>query len=63
VVVEVMDRTTFRPRRRRAENEDEHGRGLQIVAMLADRWGSRTSGAGKSVWFSRALARDLSGTV
>jgi DNA-binding response OmpR family regulator/serine phosphatase RsbU (regulator of sigma subunit)/anti-sigma regulatory factor (Ser/Thr protein kinase) len=62
VVVEVMDRTTFRPRRRRAEHDDEHGRGLQIVSLLADRWGSRATGTGKSVWFSRMLARDRSGT-
>jgi anti-sigma regulatory factor (Ser/Thr protein kinase) len=36
---------------------DEHGRGLQLVAAFADRWGarrSRASGA-KTVWFELAV--------
>jgi anti-sigma regulatory factor (Ser/Thr protein kinase) len=58
VVLEVQDRAAYRPRRRRAENDDEHGRGLAIVSVLADRWGSRATGTGKSVWFSRVLDND-----
>ena len=50
IVLEVQDRGTFKPRRRRAEEDDESGRGLQIVSMLADSWGSRATGSGKSVW-------------
>ena len=53
--VEVQDRAAYRPRRRRARDDDEHGRGLQIVSVLADSWGSRATGAGKSVWFSKSL--------
>ena len=58
VVLEIQDRAAYRPHRRRAEDDDEHGRGLQIVAALADRWGSRASGSGKSVWLSRQLPRE-----
>ncbi|HET6560349.1 MAG TPA: SpoIIE family protein phosphatase [Marmoricola sp.] len=57
VVVEVQDRAAYRPRRRRAQEDDESGRGLQIVSVLADRWGSRATGRGKSVWFSVTLGK------
>jgi anti-sigma regulatory factor (Ser/Thr protein kinase) len=33
-------------------SEAEGGRGLAIVASLADEWGVETTGGGKSVWFS-----------
>jgi hypothetical protein len=33
----------------------ERGRGLQLVSHLADGWGSRPEGAGKTVWFTLAL--------
>jgi PAS domain S-box-containing protein len=50
VLVEVADRATFQPRKLRPTEEDEHGRGLQIVAALAERWGTRATEDGKSVW-------------
>ena len=50
VVVEVLDGATFLPRRLRPTPDDEHGRGLQLVALLADRWGTRATSDGKSVW-------------
>jgi hypothetical protein len=50
VVVEVDDSATFLPRRLRATPEDEHGRGLQLVSLLAHRWGTRPTVNGKSVW-------------
>jgi PAS domain S-box-containing protein len=50
VVLEVTDGASFVPRTRRATPDDEHGRGLQIVSALADRWGTRVTGTGKSVW-------------
>lgn len=31
--------------------DDEHGRGLMIVSMLATRWGETKTLAGKIVWF------------
>jgi serine phosphatase RsbU (regulator of sigma subunit)/DNA-binding response OmpR family regulator/anti-sigma regulatory factor (Ser/Thr protein kinase) len=55
IVLEVDDRSPARPHRVAADRESEHGRGLQIVATLADRWGTRTTGAGKTVWCSRTL--------
>lgn len=50
VLVEVVDRTLLRPRRQRPTDDDEHGRGLNIVAAVTSAWGTRRSDAGKSVW-------------
>jgi PAS domain S-box-containing protein len=50
VVVEVYDEGVGTPRRRRATAEEEGGRGLQLVASVADVWGVRTRGEGKVVW-------------
>jgi PAS domain S-box-containing protein len=61
LVLEVQDRTSYRPKRRRAQDEDENGRGLQIVSLLADRWGTRATVSGKSVWCTKAITRDGSG--
>ena len=60
VTFEVQDRAPYRPRRRRAQEDDENGRGLQIVSILADRWGSRATGTGKSVWCTRAYSTEES---
>jgi anti-sigma regulatory factor (Ser/Thr protein kinase) len=54
--VGVTDRGTGSPRARRPPVTDEHGRGLQLVGLLASRWGvrgSRDSDA-KTVWFELA---------
>lgn len=50
VLVEVVDRTSLRPRRQRPAEDDEHGRGLNIVAAVTSSWGTRRAGAGKAVW-------------
>ncbi|MGA8845443.1 MAG: SpoIIE family protein phosphatase [Nocardioides sp.] len=50
VLVEVVDRTSLRPRRQRPTDDDEHGRGLNIVAAVTSSWGTRRAGAGKAVW-------------
>jgi len=50
VRLEVLDRATFQPRKLRPTAEDENGRGLQVVAALAERWGTRGTEDGKSVW-------------
>jgi signal transduction histidine kinase/DNA-binding response OmpR family regulator len=50
LVVEVNDSATFLPRKLRPTPEDEHGRGLQLVSLLAHRWGTRPTKHGKSVW-------------
>jgi anti-sigma regulatory factor (Ser/Thr protein kinase) len=55
LVVEVHDRSTHRPRRQNVELGEEHGRGLQLVAALADDWGARVGPASKAVWASHSL--------
>jgi signal transduction histidine kinase/DNA-binding response OmpR family regulator len=50
VIVEVVDSAPFLPRKLRPTADDERGRGLQLVALLADRWGARPTTDGKAVW-------------
>ncbi len=51
VVVEVRDDRDAPPRWRRAAPDDESGRGLVLVAGLADAWGTRpVRDGGKVVW-------------
>ncbi|MFD7665441.1 ATP-binding protein [Streptomyces sp. NPDC059788] len=50
VRVEVADRSSRAPRPRHAEGDETNGRGLELVDGLADRWGWRPEGAGKSIW-------------
>jgi PAS domain S-box-containing protein len=50
VFVEVRDCATLMPRRMRPSEDDEHGRGLQLVSALTDRWGARPIRDGKAVW-------------
>jgi len=50
VVLEVVDRSARVPRPRPSDPEAESGRGLHLVAQLADRWGVRPLDGGKSVW-------------
>ncbi|MFJ6383483.1 SpoIIE family protein phosphatase [Kitasatospora sp. NPDC092039] len=52
---EVGDDSPLLPRPRRTGPEDERGRGLQIVARCADRWGATRLGTGKVVWFEQRL--------
>ncbi|MEU3610533.1 ATP-binding protein [Streptomyces sp. NPDC035033] len=47
---EVSDGATSAPHVRHARTVDENGRGLFIVAGLADRWGTRYRTDGKTVW-------------
>jgi anti-sigma regulatory factor (Ser/Thr protein kinase) len=57
VLVEVDDGATVLPRKLRPTPDDEHGRGLVIASLLADRWGTRPLRDGKSVWCLFALNR------
>jgi PAS domain-containing protein len=50
VVVEVRDEGSGTPRRRRAQVDDEGGRGLLLVAGISAAWGVRAWGRGKVVW-------------
>jgi len=50
--VEIRDGCTTQPVARLSPSAtDISGRGLLIVASLADRWGVRQAFGGKSVWF------------
>ncbi len=47
---EVLDDSAALPRLRQAADDDERGRGLQVVSQIAQRWGTRRTGTGKVVW-------------
>ncbi|MFD7666884.1 SpoIIE family protein phosphatase [Streptomyces sp. NPDC059788] len=55
LVCEVWDADLAQPRRRRARDTDEGGRGLQLVGLLSAGWGSRRTPRGKTVWFELPL--------
>ncbi|GAA4902394.1 ATP-binding protein [Streptomyces coeruleoprunus] len=55
LLVEVSDPLPDPPRARAAGPDDEGGRGLQLVACSARRWGTRKGRSGKTVWFELAL--------
>ncbi|SCD36437.1 hypothetical protein GA0115245_129415 [Streptomyces sp. di188] len=54
LVCEVYDSSTA-PHLRYATMTDEGGRGLFLVAQLAERWGSRYLPAGKVIWAEQNL--------
>jgi serine phosphatase RsbU (regulator of sigma subunit)/anti-sigma regulatory factor (Ser/Thr protein kinase) len=55
LVCEVFDDSAALPRLRHAGDEDERGRGLQVVSQLAQHWGARRTPSGKVVWCELAL--------
>ncbi|MEU2713630.1 SpoIIE family protein phosphatase [Streptomyces sp. NPDC007205] len=61
LVCEVWDSGLVQPRRRRARDTDEGGRGLQLVGLLSAAWGSRRTPRGKTVWFELPLPGGESG--
>ncbi|GAA3261493.1 hypothetical protein GCM10020216_102160 [Nonomuraea helvata] len=52
---EVSDGSLTTPRIRRAADTDEGGRGLQLVAAIAHRWGTRYTATGKCIWTEQPL--------
>jgi anti-sigma regulatory factor (Ser/Thr protein kinase) len=56
LLVEVSDPLPDLPRERVADLDDESGRGLQLVAHAADRWGTRPGTTGKTVWFELSVS-------
>lgn len=50
LTVEVKDSSPTSPHLRHARTLDESGRGLLIVAQLTDRWGTRHTPHGKTIW-------------
>ncbi|MFE9259001.1 ATP-binding protein [Streptomyces sp. NPDC006879] len=55
LLVEVSDPLPDPPRERAAQADDEGGRGLHLVAVSSQRWGTRHGKTGKTVWFEMAL--------
>ncbi len=60
---EVLDDSAALPRLRHAADDDERGRGLQVVSQIAQRWGSRRTSSGKVVWCELALPPTASGGI
>jgi anti-sigma regulatory factor (Ser/Thr protein kinase) len=50
LICEVSDTNHTAPHLRRAKTWDEGGRGLLLVAQLTQRWGSRHTADGKTIW-------------
>jgi anti-sigma regulatory factor (Ser/Thr protein kinase) len=50
LICEVSDASHTAPHLRRAKTFDEGGRGLLLVAQLTQRWGSRHTAEGKTIW-------------
>ncbi|MFD5497297.1 SpoIIE family protein phosphatase [Streptomyces sp. NPDC001812] len=50
LICEVSDTSHTAPHLRRAKTWDEGGRGLLLVAQLTQRWGSRHTAEGKTIW-------------
>ncbi|MDQ8707151.1 SpoIIE family protein phosphatase [Streptomyces sp. LHD-70] len=55
LLCEVADRGHTSPHLRHSGEEDEGGRGLFIVAQLVQRWGTRYTRSGKTIWTEQAL--------
>ncbi|WP_406445083.1 SpoIIE family protein phosphatase [Streptomyces sp. NBC_00631] len=55
LICEVADGSSTSPHLRRAHAYDEGGRGLLLVAQLTQRWGSRQTGSGKTIWAEQPL--------
>lgn len=56
LICEVSDGSSTAPHLRRARVFDEGGRGLLLVAQMAERWGSRQTATGKTIWAELGLA-------
>jgi serine phosphatase RsbU (regulator of sigma subunit)/anti-sigma regulatory factor (Ser/Thr protein kinase) len=61
LICEVSDGSSTAPHLRQAANTDEGGRGLFLVAQLAQAWGTRYTARGKIIWAECAL--EVTGTV
>jgi anti-sigma regulatory factor (Ser/Thr protein kinase) len=55
LICEVSDGSSTAPHLRRARVYDEGGRGLLLVAQVAERWGSRQTSVGKTIWAEQPL--------
>ncbi|MFJ9776342.1 SpoIIE family protein phosphatase [Kitasatospora sp. NPDC101157] len=55
LICEVSDTGHTSPHLRQAARDDEGGRGLFIIAQLTERWGTRYTEDGKTIWAEQAL--------
>ncbi|WP_060906660.1 SpoIIE family protein phosphatase [Streptomyces scabiei] len=55
LICEVSDGSSTTPHMRRARAYDEGGRGLLLVAQLTERWGTRPTPTGKTIWTEQTL--------
>ncbi|MGW0392077.1 SpoIIE family protein phosphatase [Streptomyces sp. NPDC003042] len=55
LICEVSDASSTAPHMRRARIFDEGGRGLLLIAQLAQRWGTRHAPVGKTIWAEQSL--------
>ncbi|WP_329024207.1 SpoIIE family protein phosphatase [Streptomyces sp. NBC_00690] len=55
LICEVSDASNTSPHLRRARVYDEGGRGLLLVAQLTQRWGTRYTSDGKTIWADISL--------
>ena len=61
LICEVSDGSSTAPHLRRARVYDEGGRGLLLVAQVAERWGSRQTSTGKTIWAEQPLPDERPG--
>lgn len=54
----MSDASYTSPRLRRARVFDEGGRCLLLVAQLTQRWGTRYTSSGKTIWADISLTAD-----
>ena len=55
LLTEVSDTGHTSPHLRHSASDDEGGRGLFIVAQLVQRWGTRYTPYGKTIWTEQAF--------
>ncbi|MFF6996462.1 SpoIIE family protein phosphatase [Streptomyces sp. NPDC008313] len=55
LICEVSDNSSTTPHLRHAAITDEGGRGLFLIAQLSERWGTRYTPAGKTIWSEQPL--------
>ncbi len=55
LICEVSDTSSTSPHLRHAATTDEGGRGLFLVAQLAQEWGTRYTDHGKTIWAEQSL--------
>ncbi|WP_255345571.1 SpoIIE family protein phosphatase [Streptomyces chartreusis] len=58
LICEVSDASSTSPHLRRARVFDEGGRGLLLVAQFAQRWGTRHTRQGKTIWAEQDLTHE-----